>query len=95
VSLKDRLRRLERDRQPTGPTPAAAGLTDGRLVAWLRRQPGASALAERFQAATDTLPRGAGWRERNEQLAGHPEYADLADDLLDVLDAALRRELLA
>jgi hypothetical protein len=95
MSLKDRLRRLEGHRPPTGPTPALAGLTDGRLVAWLDTQPGASALAERFRAVTDTLPQDAGWRERHLQLAAHSEYPDLADKLLDVLDAALRRELLA
>jgi hypothetical protein len=93
VSLKDRLRRLEGHRPPTGPTPALAGLSDGRLVAWLRTQPGASALAERFQAVTDILPRDGGWREEYLQLAGHPEYSTLADELLDPLDAALQREL--
>jgi hypothetical protein len=95
VSLKDRLRRLEGRRPPTGPTPAAAGLTDGRLVAWLRTQPGASELAERFQVVTDTLPRDGVWRSRYLRLAGHPEYPALADDLLDVLDAALQHQLLA
>jgi hypothetical protein len=95
VSLNDRLRRLEGRRQPTGPTPAAAGLNDGRLVAWLRTQPGASELAERFETVMATLPRDGGWREQYLQLAGHREYAGLADDLLDVLDAALRHELSA
>jgi hypothetical protein len=90
-----RLYRLELDRRPSGPTPAAAGLTDGRLAAWLRTQPRASVLAERFQAVTDTLPRDMSWHERNLQLAGHAEYPTLADDLLDALDGALRRELLA